>query len=190
MCWPDGSFRYIDDFRLILMHSVWGMSSYSYAGDRAGAESVLQNKGRRARWGRLIIRLGAGMRSRRALRFLSRMAAGKQENSLSPKDVRNLILVAAEKGSPEFLDPLREACTEWLKAAGSGDDLRVSLCWMLLDQTSEDALRFIHAAWIVWWRPPTLHEMALLCGWTPGTTSAVLEKTKPSAFMSTVFPDP
>ena len=108
------------------------------------------------------MRLGRRMRLRRALWFLSRLATGKQENALSPKDVRNLIIVAVEQGRPELLVPLREACTKLLTSGLNDDDVRVSLCRLILDQTSEDALRFIHAAWIVWWRTPTLHEMALL----------------------------
>jgi hypothetical protein len=70
----------------------------------------------------------------------------------------------------------------------SDDDVRSSLCRLLLDVASEDGLCFIHAAWIVWWRPPTHGEMALLCGWTPRTGSALWEKTKSSDFMGTVFP--
>jgi hypothetical protein len=155
--------------------------------DLAGAEAVLQHEGRAARWGRQIMRWGRRLRLRRASRFLSLVAAGKRD-PLSPKDVRNLILVAVEQSSPELLVSLREACSEWLTTGGSDDDVRVSLCRLLLDLTSEDSLRFIYAAWIVWWRPPTLGEMALICGWSPRTTSKVWEKTKPSAFMATVCP--
>ncbi len=155
--------------------------------DLAGAEAVLQHQGRAARWGRRIVRLGRGRRQRRALRHLSLVAAGRRD-PLSSEDVRNLILVAAEQKSPELLVALREACTERLVTGGSDDIL--SLCKLILDITSDDAQRFISAAWVAWWRPPTFNEMALICGWSPGPNSIVWEKTKPSAFMATVFPSP
>lgn len=64
------------------------------------------------------MRWGRRLRLRQALRFLALVAAGKRD-PLSPKDVRNLILVAVEQSNPELLASLREACVERLTASAA-----------------------------------------------------------------------